>query len=90
MPARLHPLLGLCNPPRADDADWAFKKMDGFRFDGREWRVEWANHKDFEVRCSVCFYGCRMCFPPAIRLSNIFLPAIELDTASRSPCWCLL
>lgn len=33
---------------RADDAEWAWKKLDRIRVDGREWRIEWANDRDFE------------------------------------------
>jgi len=35
-------------PNRADDADWAWRKMDGLRVDGREWKVEWATPADFK------------------------------------------
>ncbi|GBF93684.1 hypothetical protein Rsub_06787 [Raphidocelis subcapitata] len=33
---------------KADDAEYAWKKFDGFRFDGREWRIEWATYEDFK------------------------------------------
>ena len=33
---------------RADDAEWAWRKMDGFKFDGRAWKVDWATDKDFD------------------------------------------
>ncbi|KIY98000.1 hypothetical protein MNEG_9962 [Monoraphidium neglectum] len=32
---------------RADDAKYAWQKMDGLKFDGRTWKVDWANDKDF-------------------------------------------
>ncbi|KAI8472662.1 MAG: hypothetical protein J3K34DRAFT_413228, partial [Monoraphidium minutum] len=33
---------------RADDAKYAWDKMDGFKCHGRSWKVDWANDRDFE------------------------------------------
>merc|ERR1711976_600202 len=33
---------------RADDAEYAYRKMDRFKMDGREWRVYYATPDDFK------------------------------------------
>eukprot|EP00878_Enallax_costatus_P003127 GHUV01003326.1.p1 GENE.GHUV01003326.1~~GHUV01003326.1.p1 ORF type:complete len:153 (+),score=23.71 GHUV01003326.1:672-1130(+) len=34
---------------RSSDAKWAWDKMDGFRMDGRRWKVDWASRDDFDL-----------------------------------------
>jgi arginine/serine-rich splicing factor 2 len=34
---------------RAADAKYAWRKMDGFRMDGRRWKVDWASYEDFKM-----------------------------------------
>ncbi|KAG1672570.1 hypothetical protein FOA52_010671 [Chlamydomonas sp. UWO 241] len=34
---------------RADDAQYAWRKMDGTIMDGRKWKVEWATRSDFKL-----------------------------------------
>ncbi|KAK9811737.1 hypothetical protein WJX72_009282 [[Myrmecia] bisecta] len=33
---------------QSPDAQYAWKKMDGFRLDGRKWMVDWATKDDFK------------------------------------------
>ncbi|WIA37039.1 hypothetical protein OEZ86_014022 [Tetradesmus obliquus] len=34
---------------RSSDAKYAWDKMDGFKMDGRRWKVDWASRADFEL-----------------------------------------
>lgn len=34
---------------RSADAKYAWQKMDGFRMDGRRWKVDWASYEDFKM-----------------------------------------
>ncbi|KAF8065704.1 hypothetical protein HT031_002764 [Scenedesmus sp. PABB004] len=34
---------------RSSDAKWAWDKLDGFKMDGRRWKVDWASTADFEM-----------------------------------------
>jgi arginine/serine-rich splicing factor 2 len=33
---------------RSDDAEYAWKKMEGYRMDGRKWRVDYATKDDYK------------------------------------------
>ncbi|KAG2490643.1 hypothetical protein HYH03_011034 [Edaphochlamys debaryana] len=39
--------LALIEFEKAVDAQAAWRKMDGFRMDGRQWKVDWASQQDF-------------------------------------------
>eukprot|EP00775_Hariotina_reticulata_P001958 gene1958-2285_t len=34
---------------RSSDAKYAWQKMDGFKMDGRHWKVDWASYDDFKM-----------------------------------------
>lgn len=38
----------LCYKCRSDDCAYAWKKAEGMRVDGRSWKVDFADKKDFE------------------------------------------
>jgi arginine/serine-rich splicing factor 2 len=52
---------------RASDAKWAWNKMDGFRMDGRRWKVDWASRDDFDMFRWKWFEGGRSPSPRTAR-----------------------
>eukprot|EP00878_Enallax_costatus_P006806 GHUV01007134.1.p1 GENE.GHUV01007134.1~~GHUV01007134.1.p1 ORF type:complete len:141 (+),score=25.95 GHUV01007134.1:672-1094(+) len=52
---------------RSSDAKWAWDKMDGFRMDGRRWKVDWASRDDFDLFGWKWFEGGRSPSPRTAR-----------------------
>lgn len=65
---------------RSSDAKWAWDKMDGFKMDGRRWKVDWASRADFDL------FGWRWTegrSPSPRRRSRSRSPATPLDKDTK-------